>query len=243
MLSPHPIPAGWFRWRRGHAPRGWSAGWLLAWGVAWILAWGGAAVQAQESPGLAAAASQAPFTSVDLGSEAARASERAWQFELAQSAMHAGFHDLAEQAYLRILKRDDVGADLRRRATLGQADALIGQGRGDETMGVLLSIAPEDRDDSWRLRRGIAHFLIAVATRTRGDAQRREYEEMFEQIRELRPDALGRDAAWWYFLRGTAANRAGEQTQADQFYERAIAAAVSEAERAVFRLARIQASR
>lgn len=216
---------------------------VFAVAATWIAPWGPGArsLLAQETPPVAAGARvAAPFSADNAAVQASRKTDVGWQLELAASAARGGFHALAERMYQHVLDRTDLDPSVRRRAVFGRIDALIGQGRGDAAASALEGIeAP--RDEAWRLRRGIAHFLLGMNARSPADTQH-ELDAMSEQVRELRADPLGRDAAWLFFLRGILASRAGEQGQADQHFERAVNEAASEAERSVLRLARFQSA-
>ncbi len=200
----------------------------------------GGRLRAQDVQPAAGAQVAAPFSEDNAAAQAARGTDVGWQIELAESASRGGFHNLGERLFQQVLERPDLDEGVRRRALFGRIDAMIGQGRGDAAAAALEAIqAP--RDEGWRLRRGIAHFLVGMNSRSPADTQH-ELDAMSEQVRELRADPLGRDAAWLFFLRGILAGRAGEQGQADQFFERAVNEAASEAERSVLRLARFQSA-
>ncbi|MBE2214885.1 MAG: tetratricopeptide repeat protein [Opitutaceae bacterium] len=224
-----------FRALRVHAVRACVVVW-----VAGAPVWGGLAARAwaQESAPATAAAS-APFSSTSTVAEASRGHDIVWQFELADSAMRGGYHSLAERLYQEILERKDADDAVRRRAALGRIDAWIAQGRGAD-VALALEAMGGGRDEAWRLRRAVAHFLIGMSTRTPAEEQR-EFAGMGELLRDLHPEMFPRDAGWLFFLRGMAALRAGNNGEAEQNFVRAEAAAISEAERSMFRVANWQA--
>lgn len=192
----------------------------------------------QESPPAAGPQVRAPFSAVDVVADAGSGTDLAWELELAESALQGGFYALADRYFQHALERPDLDGSSRRRASLGRIDAMIGGGRGDQAA-TLLEAWDGPRDDAWHLRRGLAHFLVAMAAHAPADTQR-ELDAMSEQLRDLHPEPLGRDASWLFFLRGILNARAGDQGEADKNFERAVNEAPSEAQRAVLRLARFQ---
>jgi len=241
MIHTSHAPQRCRRARRARAPRCRCAAAILAIAaVAWVQFSVGVqtALRAQQPAPGADPIVQAPFTAGNRAADVARPVEIGWQVELAESAMRGGYHALAERIFQELLVRADADDTVRLRATLGRIDAWIALGQGAEAAAALEAISG-GRDEAWRLRRAIAHFLVGTSTRSAAEAQR-EFGAMAEQIRELHPEAFPREAAWLFFVRGMAASRAGEQGEADQNFGRAEAAAISEVQRAVFQLARFQ---
>jgi tetratricopeptide (TPR) repeat protein len=180
-----------------------------------------------------------PFSETNTAADAVRGGDLAWKLELADSAMRGGYHNLAERYYQEILESKDIDEAVQRRATLGRIDTWIAQGRGSDVVLGLEAMGGR-RDEAWRLRRGIAHFMIGTAARSAPEVQR-EFEGLNEMLRDLHPEDFSREAGWLFFLRGVAAMRTGDTGEQDQNFARAEAAAISEAERSVFRVARFQA--
>jgi len=195
-------------------------------------------MRAQEAQAGAAAEVTAPFSTVDLAGQARQGGDLAWKLELADSALRGGYHTLAERLYQELLDGPDIDAAVRRRAEFGRIDAWIGLGRGSDVAAALDAMS-DGREASWRLRRGVAHFLMGASARVPADAQR-EFDGMAEMLRELHPEQFPREAGWLFFLRGMAATRAGDGGEAEENFARAEASAVSEAERSIFVLARFQ---
>ena len=180
----------------------------------------------------------APFSTVNTAGAASEGAQIAWELELADSALRAGFHALAVRLYEPVISRTAIEASARRRAVLGRIDALLAQGNSEEAAAALNQFAGE-RDGAWRVRRALAYFQEAMVARA-PERIESAYVGMGEMLRDLRPEVLGREAPWLYFLRGIAASRIGDASQADGWFERAVTEARSEAERAVLRLSRFQ---
>ncbi len=144
----------------------------------------------------------------------------------AQSAQELGIPSTAAALYREALAQVRTPAD-RYRLSISLTSALLDSGDVGAAEKALTALDPP-YDSAWNLRAG----LVQVQKRTpvslalaggHLNAIRRE---------ELTPEDVG----WWFFLQGRIADAAGDSPRAQEFYNQAVASAVSGVQRTRFQL-------
>jgi len=164
------------------------------------------------------------------GSAAAQAVPGRWIVTEARAdqAMQAGFPATAATVYREILADPNVPAGTRQRVALSVVTALLDAG---ELAAAEAALQAYDgpRGSAYQLRVG----LLAITARRIGPAKAALAAGKVEDLPEI-------DRGWWYFLHASVTDAEGEVVQANNFYEQAVKAAVSELQRARFVLGQEQ---
>lgn len=146
----------------------------------------------------------------------------------ANAALQAGFPVTAVAGYRELLRDPALPAETRQRVTLSLVTALMDAG---ELAAAESALQRYDgpRDTSYQLRAG----LLAVTPRRIAAAKAALAAGKLEEL----PVA---DRGWWYFLQASVADAEGEIVQANNLYDQALRAAVSDLQRARFVLGQEQ---
>jgi TolA-binding protein len=147
----------------------------------------------------------------------------------AQMALRAGFSFTAAAIYRDILKEEGLPAEARQTVTLALVTALLDAGDTVEAEKVLPTYTGP-RSSTYQLRVG----LLAAHARRLPQAKAALAAVKIESL-------AAADKGWWHFLQGQVADAEGNILAANEFYNQAINAAVSELARARFALGREQA--
>jgi hypothetical protein len=147
----------------------------------------------------------------------------------ANSALQSGFPATAALIYRDVLGDPALPAEARPRVTLALVTALLDAGdlAAAETE---LKGYNGPSDSAYRLRAGLlaAHARRLPAARA--------------ELAEVNADHLpAADRGWWFFLQGQIADLENDVVRANNFYNEAVQAAVSEQQRARFTLGQAQA--
>lgn len=146
----------------------------------------------------------------------------------AQSALELGFPSVAAGLYTELLDRPELPAGDRNQLVLQLVTALLDDGRlADAEKAMARYIGPPG--PAYRLRAG-----LVAATGKRWDAARTEAAAI--KADELSPG----DRSWLYYLQGLIADAANDDARAVTSYDQAIEAAVADAARARFVLAKFR---
>jgi hypothetical protein len=151
-----------------------------------------------------------------------------WTIRAAQSAQELGFPATAAGLFRDAIAQTAAPAE-RHRLTIALATALLDDGQLAEAESALNTLAPP-YDSAWNLRAG----LVQVQKRTAASLGLAGGHLAAIKAEELTPE----DKGWWYCLQGRLAEAAGDAPRAQNFYDQAVAAAVSETQRTRFRLYR-----
>ncbi len=147
----------------------------------------------------------------------------------AQMALRAGFSFTAAAIYRDILQEESLPAEARQTVTLALVTALLDAGDTGEAEKVLPTYTGP-RSSAYQLRVG----LLAAHARRWPQAKAALAAGKIEGL-------AAADKGWWHFLQGQVADAEGNILAANEFYNQAINAAVSELARARFALGREQA--
>lgn len=147
----------------------------------------------------------------------------------AQMASRAGFSFTAAAIYRDILQEESLPAEARQTVTLALVTALLDAGDTVEAEKVLATYTGP-RSSTYQLRVG----LLAAHARRLPQAKAALAAVKIESL-------AAADKGWWHFLQGQVADAEGNILAANEFYDQAINAAVSELARARFALGREQA--
>src|SRR6478609_6993362 len=147
----------------------------------------------------------------------------------ADQALQNGFPATAAGIYRDLLSDRNLPAGARYRMELSRITALMDAGDLAAAKQALLDYAGP-RNSLYQLRAG----LIAINDRRVAAARAAQAASHLEEL-------TGPDRGWWYFLQAQIADADGEFPRANGLYEQAIAAAVSELQRARFLLGQEQA--
>ena len=147
----------------------------------------------------------------------------------AQMALRAGFSFTAAAIYRDILQEESLPAEARQTVTLALVTALLDAGDTGEAEKVLPTYTGP-RSSAYQLRVG----LLAAHARRWPQAKAALAAGKIESL-------AAADKGWWHFLQGQVADAEGNILAANEFYNQAINAAVSELARARFALGREQA--
>ena len=147
----------------------------------------------------------------------------------AQMALGAGFSFTAAAIYRDILQEESLPAEARQTVTLALVTALLDAGDTVEAEKVLPTYTGP-RSSTYQLRVG----LLAAHARRLPQAKAALAAVKIESL-------AAADKGWWHFLQGQVADAEGNILAANEFYNQAINAAVSELARARFALGREQA--
>lgn len=147
----------------------------------------------------------------------------------AQMALRAGFSFTAAAIYRDILQEEGLPAAARQTVTLALVTALLDAGDTVEAEKVLPAYTGP-RSSAYQLRAG----LLAAHARRLPQAKAALAAGKIESL-------AAADKGWWHFLQGQVADAEGNILAANEFYDQAINAAVSELARARFALGREQA--
>lgn len=142
----------------------------------------------------------------------------------ADQALQAGFPTTAVTIYQEILADKAIPAGTRQRVTLSVVTALMDAGELAAAETALLAY-DGPRNSAYQLRVG----LLAVTARRTAQARAALAAGRVEDLPE-------KDRGWWYFLQGSVVETEPNITLANELYERAKQAAVSELQRTRFEL-------
>ena len=146
----------------------------------------------------------------------------------ANAALQAGFPATAAAGYRELLRDPALPAETRQRVTLALVTALLDAGELAAAESALQGY-DGPRNTSYQLRAG----LLAVTTRRTAAAKAALAAGKIEEL----PVA---DRGWWYFLQASVADADGEIVPANNLYDQAVRAAVSDLQRARFVLGQEQ---
>lgn len=142
-----------------------------------------------------------------------------------QRALEAGFPVTAATIFREVLGRPGLDAGARQRVTLALVAALLDAGELAEA-GTLLGAYEGPKTASYRLRAG----LLA--------AHGRQWAAVRAVLAEARAEELGpAELGWWHYLRAVLADAENNLEVRRAEFAAALAAAVSEAQRAQFQMA------
>ncbi len=142
----------------------------------------------------------------------------------ANAALQAGFPATAMAGYRELLRDPALPPEAKQRMTLSLVTALLDAGEMPEAEKVLAGYSGP-RTAAYHLRAG----LIAIGSGRREGAK--------AALAAGKPEDLPAvDRGWWFFLQGSVADAESNITQANELYERAKQAAVSELQRVRFEL-------
>ncbi len=154
--------------------------------------------------------------------------DTAWTAILAQRALQAGLHHLAEGLFRQALARPEITGESRRTLELGLVSALLAQGAHEDALKVLEQMEGE-HDGAWELRRAIV------------DYEADHHDRIEERLESIAVDKLPpADVAWAHFLRAVVKEAAGEPTHAETAFQEALAASMSAAASAWIHVAEFQ---
>jgi len=178
-------------------------------------------------PLLAQVASPAPLAAEV---EAERAVPGHWivSESRADLALQAGFPATAATIYREILADKSVPAGTRQRVSLSLVTALMDAGALAEAEMVLQGY-DGPRGTVYQLRAG----LLAITSRHTVQARSALTAGKLEDLPEV-------DRGWWYFLQASVTDAEGDIIRANNLYDQAVNAAVSDLQRARFVLGREQ---
>ncbi len=146
----------------------------------------------------------------------------------ADSALQTGFPVTAASAYRELLRDPALPADARLRVSLSLVTALLDAADLSAAENALQAYSGP-RNSAYQLRLG----LLASATGRLAAAKAALAAGRLEEL----PPA---DRGWWYFLQASVADLENQVPAANGFYEQAAQAAVSDLQRARFRLGQEQ---
>lgn len=146
----------------------------------------------------------------------------------ADQALQTGFPSTAATIYREILTDKAVPAGTRQRVTLSLVTALLDAGELPAADGVLQTY-DGPRGSAYQLRVG----LIAITVRRVASAKAALAAGKVEELPES-------DRGWWYFLQASVTDAEGDVVQANNLYDQAARAAVSDLQRARFVLGQEQ---
>jgi len=146
----------------------------------------------------------------------------------ANAALQAGFPATAVAGYRELLRDPALPAETRPRVTLALVTALMDAGELAAAESALQGYEGP-RNTAYQLRTG----LLAATSRRTAAAKAALAAGKIEDL----PVA---DRGWWYFLQATVADADGEIVTANNLYDQAVRAAVSDLQRARFVLGQEQ---
>lgn len=146
----------------------------------------------------------------------------------ASAALQAGFPATAATGYRELLRDPALPAETRPRVTLSLVTALLDAGELAAAESALQGY-DGPRNSAYQLRAG----LLAVTNRRIAAAKAALAAGKIEEL----PAA---DRGWWYFLQAGVADADGEIVPANNLYDQAVRAAVSDLQRARFVLGQEQ---
>lgn len=146
----------------------------------------------------------------------------------ANAAQQAGFPATAAAGYRELLRDPALPAEMKHRVTLSLVTALLDAGELAAAESALQGYEGP-RNTSYQLRIG----LLAATTRRIAAAKAALAAGKIEEL----PVA---DRGWWYFLQASVADADGEIVPANNLYDQAVRAAVSDLQRARFVLGQEQ---
>lgn len=146
----------------------------------------------------------------------------------ASAALQAGFPATAATGYRELLRDPALPAETRPRVTLSLVTALLDAGELAAAESALQGY-DGPRNSAYQLRAG----LLAVTNRRIAAAKAALAAGKIEEL----PAA---DRGWWYFLQASVADADGEIVPANNLYDQAVRAAVSDLQRARFVLGQEQ---
>ncbi len=146
----------------------------------------------------------------------------------ANAALQAGFPATAATGYRELLRDPALPAETRPRVTLSLVTALLDAGELAAAESALQGY-DGPRNSAYQLRAG----LLAVTNRRIAAAKAALAAGKIEEL----PAA---DRGWWYFLQAGVADADGEIVPANNLYDQAVRAAVSDLQRARFVLGQEQ---
>lgn len=149
----------------------------------------------------------------------------------ADQALQNGFPATAAGIYRDLLSDPNLSAEIRHRLELSQITALMDTGDTASAEQALLAYAGP-RNSTYQLRAG----LLAIT-----DIPRRLTAAKTALAGSKLDDLSARDRGWWYFLQAQIADAEADFARANNLYEQAIGAAVSELQHARFVLGQEQA--
>ena len=162
------------------------------------------------------------------GTAEAPAGGRMLAIASAERALHMGFSSIAAEIFQQLLEDQELSGTVRNRVIVQLVTALLEDNRVPAAQQALQKFVGLPTP-SYRLR------VALVATRTRDyEAARREFEAFTAE------DLPAEDRSWYYFVEGVLADVARDFNRSAAFYQQAIDAASSNAQRARFSLARSQ---
>jgi len=176
---------------------------------------------------LAQMASPAPLAA---DSAAAQAVPGRWIVTEARAdqALQTGFPATAATIYKEIIADKAVPSGTRQRVTLSLVTALLDAGELSAAEAALQTF-DGPRNSAYQLRVG----LLAITARRTAPAKAALAAGRVEELPES-------DRGWWFFLQASVADAEGEIVQANNLYEQAAKAAVSDLQRARFVLGQEQ---
>ncbi|MGH8019642.1 MAG: tetratricopeptide repeat protein, partial [Opitutaceae bacterium] len=188
----------------------------------------GAGARLVQAAGLPLLEEAPPFSDVNARDVAEGQADLLWLQTMADDAVDAGFFNLAENLYRRALELPGVDAGRTRALQLGLTTALIAQLKTDAAAEILMANAVGG-DPAWSIR------IAAVAF------QRDDFAALGQALAGIETESVApADRGWFHLLHAKGFERAGNLDRAGREFERALAASISKAQTAVFRLEQIQ---
>ncbi|MGJ8640352.1 MAG: tetratricopeptide repeat protein [Opitutaceae bacterium] len=171
---------------------------------------------------------QAPLVSDQLvASKAEQEIALDWRIEAADRAARAGLVGLAESGYRSALKDPSLKIEREDLIRLRLASALIAQRRFAAASGELDLVSASGRDSQYHLYRAIATYA---------DGKVVDRAVFFAALKEVKPAELNAfDLPWLHLVKGLNAELIGQVEKILPAFERAVRAATSDEQKALFR--------
>lgn len=147
----------------------------------------------------------------------------------ADQALQAGFPATAAAVYREILADVGVPIETRQRVTLSLVTALLDAGELSAAEQALLQY-DGPRNSAYHLRAGLLAITAGRTAQARAALGAGRVEEL-----------AAADRGWWHYLQALVAEAENDGARRDRAYEEAMGAAVSELQKATFRLGQEQA--
>jgi tetratricopeptide (TPR) repeat protein len=150
-----------------------------------------------------------------------------WRVDAAERALRSGLIGLAESGFRAALASPSLASNRADYIRLRLVAALIAQERYRAASAELAAVSEEGRGSPY-------YLYLAIATY--GDGRSVEAATFAAALKEVKAVELDKyDAPWWHLARGLRAELAGKDKEVIPAFEKAVAAAQSDSQKAFFR--------